>query len=95
MDDGQNGRQRTRGSYTKLSVEVKAELGKYAVEKSVEATLRKYAKSIDPSPLALLLKVGMAPYFRTALAKVNSRNQVFPFIRESLIPRKFPAIRYM
>ncbi len=51
LDDGQNGRQRTRGSYMKLSAEVKAELGKYAVnvEKSVAATLRKYAKSIDPS----------------------------------------------
>ncbi len=89
----QNGHQRTRGSYTKLSAEVKAELGKHAVEKSVAAALRKYVKSIDPSPAIELLKVGVAPYFRTCESLFAKSS--FPFIRESLIPRKFPAIRYV
>ena len=35
----------THGAYTKLSAEMKAQLGKYAVENGVAATLRKYAKS--------------------------------------------------
>ena len=38
--DGKN----SRGSYTKLSPEIKAELGSYAVSNGVVATLRKYSK---------------------------------------------------
>ena len=44
IDDGTDGRdgKYSRGSYTKLSAQAKAELDKYAAVNGVAATLRKY-----------------------------------------------------
>ena len=86
VNEGQNGRQRTRGSYTKLSAEVKAELGKGCCS---------YFMEMHRSQSIIFKRRRGSTYFRTAIAKVYSQNQVFPFIRENLIPRKCPAIRYI
>ena len=43
IDDGTDGKH-SHGSYTKLSAQVKAELGKYAAVNGIAATLRKYSK---------------------------------------------------